>query len=140
MVVRVRISPGYHTSVFGIRIPLFFSNFRNLSKCPFSVYEWAQVTFSFGAKDPVLAAITGIIYAILRSEHGFPDLVVTMIVGWWEAASPLRDASWPWDLCSGLEQGFCCWRCLVSRLLLPVLRSFDVCDGGMLNPGEKGQR
>jgi hypothetical protein len=35
------------------------------------------------ARHLVLAAIAGVIYAILRSEHGFPDLIVTMIVGWW---------------------------------------------------------
>jgi len=30
----------------------------------------------------VLSAITGIVYAQLRSNYGFPDLIVTFVAGW----------------------------------------------------------
>lgn len=46
------------------------------------IFFWRVKETYEAVRHVVLAGIAGIIYTLLRSEYGFPDLIVTVIVGW----------------------------------------------------------
>jgi len=44
---------------------------------------WEEYDRKKAGRHLVLAGIGGIIYTILRQEYGYPDLIMTIVVGWW---------------------------------------------------------
>jgi len=46
------------------------------------IFFWRIKEIYEAGRHMVLAIVAGIIYALLRTEYGFPNLLVTIIVGW----------------------------------------------------------
>jgi len=47
------------------------------------IFFWEEYKLKKAIRHLVLAVVAGIIYTGLRQSYGFPDFVVTVVVGWW---------------------------------------------------------
>jgi len=47
------------------------------------IFFWEEYKPRTAVRHLVLAVVAGIIYTSLRHTYGFPDFVVTVVVGWW---------------------------------------------------------
>ncbi|MCP8322233.1 MAG: hypothetical protein H3Z52_15045 [archaeon] len=47
------------------------------------IFFWEEYVPRRALRHIVLAIIAGFVYTLMRESYGFPDFVVTIVVGWW---------------------------------------------------------